>query len=238
MRRALSPVARRSLADDLAGCVRQLIDSGGYASGDRLPSIAEMARRFGVARPTLREALRKLETLGFVEIRHGSGVYVRESQDSLLLSNPAYGGELTRKLMVDVLEARLAIEVKAAGLAAARVSQVSLERMRQVLARAAARMSVDAVVGVANLAFHREVALASGNPVLAQMLDVFAGVIGEEQRVILSVSPCRERLHREHLGIMDALERGNGDLAAERMRAHLEGVREVLLMSESERVDG
>ncbi len=234
MRRALIPVTRRSLADDLAVSVRQLIESGGYQNGERLPSIAEMARRFGVAHPTLREALRKLETLGFVQIRHGSGVYVREREQTLLVSNPAYGGEVTRQLLLDVLEARMAVELKAVSLAAERVSEVALERMRRVLVRAGERLADDAAQAEANVQFHQEIAAASGNPVLVQLLEVLAGIIQEERRLTFE-SPCRERLQREHEDILEALRRKDVALATERMRAHLEYVRAVLSTLDPER---
>ena len=76
MKNAFEPVLRQSLADRLARRIRGLIQNGDYKEGDRLPPIMEMARRFGVGHPTIREALKKLETMGVVEIRHGSGVYV------------------------------------------------------------------------------------------------------------------------------------------------------------------
>ena len=62
-----------------------MIQNGVYREGDRLPPIMEMARQFGVGHPTVREALKKLETVGVVEIRHGSGVYVSRSRDVLVL---------------------------------------------------------------------------------------------------------------------------------------------------------
>src|SRR5215212_3300426 len=89
---ALSPASRQSLADELADRVRNLIQAEGFEPGDRLPSIAEMARQFRVGHPTLREGLKKLETLGIVAIRHGSGVYVARDQDSLLVVNPVFSG--------------------------------------------------------------------------------------------------------------------------------------------------
>lgn len=100
------PVARQSLSDELAQRVRWMIAGGGYAPGDRLPSIASMARRFGVAHPTLREALRKLETLGIVEIRHGSGVFVGVDENALLITNPVFEGHVTRALLLDLVDAR------------------------------------------------------------------------------------------------------------------------------------
>src|SRR5690348_12151302 len=109
---AFTPVLRQSLADDLAHRVKQLIEAEGYEPGDRLPSISEMARRFRVGHPTLREALKKLQTLGVVDIRHGSGVYVGKNHNALLLSNPIFDTAVSKKLLLDLIEARMAIELK------------------------------------------------------------------------------------------------------------------------------
>lgn len=223
------PVGRQSLSDELAQRVRQLIQAGGYQPGDRLPSIVKMAGRFGVAHPTLREALRKLETLGVVEIRHGSGVYVGRDQNSLLITNPIFEGEVTRKLLLDLVEARIPVEMKAASLAAANAGPAHLGRMRELLERAGERLDDRALVSEANLAFHREIALASGNGILPQVLEVLGSVMQEEQRFVNETHRLRERFHREHLEILDALERNDPELAVERMQAHLEGVREALV---------
>ncbi len=75
------PIQRPRLSDELVRRIVGSIDDGQFAAGDRLPPIAEMARRFRVARATVREALCKLELLGIVEIRHGTGVYVRAGSD-------------------------------------------------------------------------------------------------------------------------------------------------------------
>ncbi|HEY6156635.1 MAG TPA: GntR family transcriptional regulator, partial [Gemmatimonadales bacterium] len=72
----MKPVSKQSLPDRLARQIRVLIQQGEYRQGDKLPPIMEMARRFRVGHPTVREALKSLETIGLVSIRHGSGVYV------------------------------------------------------------------------------------------------------------------------------------------------------------------
>ena len=72
-----TPIQRPRLSDELVRRILTLIEDGRFVAGDRLPPIAEMARRFRVARATVREALFKLELLRVVEIRHGTGVYVR-----------------------------------------------------------------------------------------------------------------------------------------------------------------
>lgn len=219
---------RQSLSDELAQRVRQMIQAGGYRPGDRLPSIAAMARGLGVAHPTLREALRKLEALGMVEIRHGSGVYAGVDDHALLVHNPAFAGGLSRKLLLDLVDARASIEVKAAELAAGHATAAHLARMRELLDAAGRRLESRAAVSEANRAFHREIARASGNPVLRELLDALGNVFHEEQRFVNATHAARERFHREHLAILGALERHDAALAAARMQAHLRGVREAL----------
>ncbi len=106
MRDAFGPVLKQSLSDKLAQRIRGMIQKGDYQQGDRLPPIMEMARRFGVGHPTIREALKKLETMGFVEIRHGSGVYVSRSEEVLVLASPDYSGTVTKKLLLDLIRTR------------------------------------------------------------------------------------------------------------------------------------
>lgn len=226
-------VARQSLSDDLALRVRQLIDAGGYRQGDRLPSIADMSKRFGVAHPTLREALRKLETLGVVEIRHGSGVYVAIDHDPLLVSNPIFRGRVSRKLLLDLVETRLPLEVKAASLAALNATDASLRRMHKLQSKAAQSLGDGSGLGATNLAFHAEIALASGNAVLHQLLEVLGSVIKEEQQLLLERHESRKRFHEQHAQILAAIEKRDAALAAEKMQTHLEEVRQLLLHFDS-----
>jgi DNA-binding FadR family transcriptional regulator len=68
---------RRSLSEQLAAHIAELIRRGAYRGGDSLPPITEIARRCEVSAPTVRQALARLEAVGLVEVRQGSGVYVR-----------------------------------------------------------------------------------------------------------------------------------------------------------------
>lgn len=108
---AFSEVSRDSLADTLARRIRAMIQSGQYGEGDRLPAILEMARRFGVGPPTVREALKKLQTLGVVDVRHGSGVYVASRRELLVLARPQLGGAVDVRLLADLIEVRIPLEV-------------------------------------------------------------------------------------------------------------------------------
>ena len=235
MKPEFKPVERSSLADGLADSIAQMIQSGAYNPGDRLPAISEMARNFGVGHPTVREALKQLETVGVVEIKHGSGVYVRKIQDILLVSNPVYGRIASKKLMLDLIEARTSIETLSVGLAAANASDEQLEQMEELLAQAGANLDNDVVLNKANIAFHRTIAEASDNVVLAQLQDVLSDLFQREQRVILDIYGSRSKDHEEHVGILQALRERNAPLARERMDQHLAGVRDALLRWDPER---
>lgn len=228
MKDAFSPVLKQSLSDRLARRIRSLIQKGDYAQGDRLPSIMEMSRRFGVGHPTIREALKKLETMGIVEIRHGSGVYVSRSEDVLVLASPDYGGEVTKKLLIDLISARMPLEMQSAEDAVRNGTSEHLVEMRRLLTTAGQSLDNDDTLNSVNMAFHQKIAQASGNAVLAQLIDVLQDLFTAEQRLILGIFGSRERDHKEHLAILAAIEARDEKLAVERMRTHLEGVREAV----------
>ena len=223
MKNVLKPVARESLVDRLAGEIRTSINSGDYTMGERLPTIMEMARRFGVGHPTVREALKKLEAIGVVEIRHGSGVYVTRTEDVLVMASD-YSGKVTKKLLLDLIQARAPIEMQSVALASRNGTEEDFAEMRRSLTTAGQNLDNDAVLNSVNMAFHRQIASASGNAVIAQLLDVMQTLFTDEQRLILGIFGSRKQDHQEHLSIFAALEQREEQVAKERMRQHLDGV--------------
>jgi GntR family transcriptional repressor for pyruvate dehydrogenase complex len=224
MNAAFGPVSKQSLADRLAQQIRVLIQQGDFETGDRLPAIMEMARRFRVGHPTVREALKSLETIGVVEIRHGSGVYVSRSDDVLVLASPQHATTFTKKLLLDLLKTRVPLELESIALAVEHATPEHLKTMRQLLTTAEQNLTDDDELNRVNMAFHRQISIASDNTVLLQTLDVLRDLFTDQQRMILGIIPSRESDHREHLDILDALERRDAALGAKRMREHLEGV--------------
>jgi GntR family transcriptional regulator, transcriptional repressor for pyruvate dehydrogenase complex len=224
MKHAFEPMERQSLSDRLARQIRGTIQGGDFRRGDRLPPIMEMARRFGVGHPTIREALKKLEAMGVVEIRHGSGVYVSRSEEVLVLAAPDYSGTLTKKLLIDLIRARTPLEMQSASDAVRNASAEDIREMQRQLALAGENLHNDDELNSLNMGFHYQVARSSGNVVLAQILGALHALFMNEQRLILDIFGSRERDHAEHLGILTAIEQRDETLATERMRAHLEGV--------------
>lgn len=232
----LEAIRKESLSESIARAVSEMIDRKGYRPGDRLPPINEMAHQFRVGAPTLREALRQLQAVGIVEMRHGSGVYVAENYDAMFVVNPIRSNVPSRTTMMDLIDTRLALESYTTALAAESVTDTELEEMGELLSEATEALEdgdLEALSTI-NMGFHSCVAKASGNGVAHQLLDLLAGLYRMEQYTILQIYGSPGEDLTEHLGILDALKARNPELATERMRRHLAGVREVLANYEDE----
>jgi GntR family transcriptional regulator, transcriptional repressor for pyruvate dehydrogenase complex len=219
---------RPSGSDLLTEQILDLIERAGLGPGDRLPTVQALATRFAVASPTMREALRRLQAVGVVELRHGSGVYVRHAGRRVVLPNP-FPGRLNIETILDLLDARLLIEPHLASLAA-HADEAAIAELAELIDRAGNLLegSQDEPLSVANLGFHRGVARCSGNAVLGQVIDTLLDLYQPEQMEILRLYADRVHDHEEHAAILEAIQRHDPALASERMQRHLEGVRTVV----------
>jgi GntR family transcriptional repressor for pyruvate dehydrogenase complex len=224
MKHSFEPVVKQSLPDKLARQIRGTIQSGNYRRGDRLPPIVEMAKRFEVGQPSIREALKKLEAMGVVRIRHGSGVFVTRSEEVLVLASPDYAGTVTKKLLLDLIRARIPIEIQSVADCVKNATPEQVRELKRILTNAGHHLADDEVLNSVNMEFHGKVAEASGNSVTAQLLAVLHELFTDEQRLILDIFGSREDDHEDHLQILEAIERRDEALAVERMRSHLESV--------------
>jgi GntR family transcriptional repressor for pyruvate dehydrogenase complex len=222
-------VVRRSLLDDLATSMLSLIAERNLAPGDQFEAVRSLAERFKVAVPTVREALRRLEATGAVELRHGSGVYVGPNVGRLVLANPL-ALEPTADRLVELLQARALIEPPVAALAAQVRAEGALEQMSKDLAAAAELIEAGdhAQLAEVNMDFHRSLAQASGNATLAEVVESVTVVNAREQLEILHLHGDRQADLDEHRAIHDAVRSGDADLAELLTREHLDGVLSVI----------
>jgi GntR family transcriptional repressor for pyruvate dehydrogenase complex len=222
-------VVRRSLLDDLAASMLALIADRKLAAGDQFESVRSLADRFKVAVPTVRETLRRLEATGAVELRHGSGVYVGPHIGRLVLANPLAPTPSADRL-VELLQARVLIEPPVAALAAQVRSAEALDRMTADLAAAAELIATGdhARLAEVNMDFHRNLAQASGNATLAEVVESVTVVNVREQLEILHIHGDRQTDLVEHQAIFAAVRAGDVELAERLTREHLGGVLAVI----------
>ena len=212
----LNRVVRRSAADDVRVQLVALIESGHLKVNDRLPSEAELARRFGVSRPIVREALGRLQALGLTESRPGSGTFVASNVTRLTLSFGQYSAS-------DLNEVRRFLEVPAARLAALRRTNEDLDKLRLILEYEDNATSVEDAIRE-DTDFHSEIARATGNMLFVRLVEDLRELLKEQT---LAVSTLRNRassISREHRAVLEAIIAGDGDTAATAMNAHLDAV--------------
>ncbi|WP_425033048.1 FadR/GntR family transcriptional regulator [Pelagibacterium sp.] len=211
-----------SLTDHLVNSVVRLINQEALEPGDKLPAIKSMAERFAVATPTMREAIRRLEVVGLVEILHGSGVYVRETNMRVVFGNAGIG-HIDPAMSLDVLDARLAIEPLMAARAAEKVTAADARLLRAFVDMARESLTDDFVLHDQNMRFHCAIAQMAGNSILHQTLQSYVDIYKNEQLFVLSMYTLQERPenNREHHDICEAIVDGNSQLAFDLMTRHL-----------------
>ena len=166
---------RTNLIDQAVGRLRQQITSGAWPVGTRIPPEPELTELIGVGRNTVREAVQSLVHAGMLERRQGSGTYV--ISDSEL--GTAMGRQIAGAHQRDVLEVRRCLEVEAARLAAQRRTDeqlVELTKLHDTRAAAYASGDLDTATE-ADLAFHRRIAEAAGNPVLLALYETLLDAV-------------------------------------------------------------
>lgn len=160
-----------SVTDEAIERIRQMIMSGEWGPGTRLPPEAELAARLGMSRNSLREAVRALSLVRVLEVRQGDGTYVTSLEPDLLLESTRFVAHLLAdKTVVELFEVRRMLEPAAGALAAVRMDEDGRAALRRELDRMTAATSVEDLVD-ADAAFHAVVAQAAGNSVLSSLLE-------------------------------------------------------------------
>lgn len=224
--------AQERLYQDLARRLIAELASGQYVVGDRLPAERELSVQFGVSRPTVREAVIALEVQGLVDVRVGSGAYVKRlpGKDDIPGFNVS-AFELT--------EARLLFEGEAAALAATQITEEGLEELEQLVQEIAAENEKPRGGEKSDRDFHLAIARATRNTAVYEAV--------ERLWELRAVSPESALLHEkarsanikpvvdEHRAILDALRVRDPIAARAAMRAHLTAVLDSLLFATEER---
>lgn len=217
-----------SLGERLSAHIRSWIDGGEFAEGARLPAESELAERFGVSRPIIREALSRLRSEGVIVSRRGSGSYVqkREAHSSPPVETP-FGTIGSLAQVRKCFQFRATVEGDAAFYAAQNRTSEHLEAMQSALQKLEAAV-LDRKVGIhPDYEFHVALARASGNEFFETIMKQLQAPIEFTINLARSLSLTRTQDHMmtiqgEHVRIYQAIEAQDGESARRVMRAHLE----------------
>jgi GntR family transcriptional regulator, transcriptional repressor for pyruvate dehydrogenase complex len=225
---------RRSLSATLVADIERRIKSGVYALGDRMPTEAEIMNEFGVSRTVVREAFSRLMQAGFIVTRHGVGSFVAPSLPEERGFLIAAHDVATLVDVIQVLELRISVETECAGLAASRRTDRELQTMKEALAEFEANMNAGLPTVDADFKCHMAIAEATHNPHFYELLRHLGTTVIPRARVNSSQLAMEDkklylmRVHREHVGIVEAIENRDPESARAAMRVHLVNSRDRL----------
>jgi DNA-binding FadR family transcriptional regulator len=217
----LNPIEPRRLYQAVADQLAELISKEEYRSGDRLPTERELARQLGVSRPVVREAMIALEIAGLVEVRSGSGAYVRG--DKRLAT--AAVGDLSEIGPFDIFEARLAVEGEVAAAAARHAVAADLAELAEAIEQMRQADEAGRSTKPANQRFHLAVAAAARNPMLLKVNQLIWAEVPKRGPIWAKIDARRQtRPTRiaEHELILRAITERNPDHARAAARAHVQ----------------
>jgi DNA-binding FadR family transcriptional regulator len=216
-------VRQTPLVVQVAEQFRELIASGDWPVGSRIPGEHQLAEQLGVSRGTVREALRALSVAGLLEPRVGDGTYVRATDE---ITGALVRGELPYTLAA-VLDARAGLEAAAARLAARSAPPEAIAALDRALTARAATLEEGGHAGfvAADAAFHRAVVQASGNPLLLRLHEAIAAVLAQSigDTTELPEDPRVTATHRE---LLEAIRSGDAERAAAAPYALIESVKD------------
>jgi len=218
-----------ALTDEAIERIKGMIVSGELRPGDRLPKEADLAGRLGLSRNSLREAVRALSLIRVLDVRQGDGTYVTSLQPEVLLDTVGFGLDFHRDdSVMHLLEVRRILEPAATAMAARLMSDDEVESLGTLVEMTNGDPDLNELIA-ADLEFHRRIAVGSGNPVLASLLESLSAPT-LRARVWRGLTQENAAAHtvEQHQAIHRALVAREPELARAWATVHIAGVEDWL----------
>jgi GntR family transcriptional regulator, transcriptional repressor for pyruvate dehydrogenase complex len=201
--------------------VRGLIERGELRPGDRLPAERELAVQLGVSRPSVRAGLRSLSAIGVLQTRHGAGTFITDGPPTLGSEPLSFLAALHGFTRDEMFEARRALEVGVAGLAAERATDVQIATIAEEVTGMFASLDDPQAFLIHDIRFHRSVAEASSNPILASLVEMVSALFYEQRRKTAQHGRDLKESAHLHRAIYHAIRAHDPKRASAAMSEHL-----------------
>jgi GntR family transcriptional repressor for pyruvate dehydrogenase complex len=212
------------LSDQVAEALAAEIRTGRLAVGDKLPTEAALVTQFSVSRTVIREAVSRLKSLGLVDSRQGSGMYVKDAGFAPLHFDARHA--VSQQAVIQIVEVRRALEAEVAALAAQRRTPASLARIRQAMAALDQAVQAGGDGVDEDVQYHRAIAEAAGNPFLLGTLGYLGQFLHGATRVTRANEARRadfaQQVQDEHEQIVRAIEAGDASAARQAATRHMD----------------
>ena len=217
----IKPIQRRNVADVVYDQMQQLIASGEWKPGDRIPSELELTELFGVSRVSIRAALQRLEGQGVLQRRPGRGTVINALSTSQVMNQLAPHLLSNAPDLISLNEFREILECGAVRLAARRRTPEQLDAMEQNYSELCIRAAAGEDTSVLDVALHCLLAEASGNALMVQTFDIVYDCFLKNMYTIKAITGDALSI-AYHRQLIDAVRAGDGAQAKRVMHSHLE----------------
>ncbi|MDH3237047.1 MAG: FadR family transcriptional regulator [Deltaproteobacteria bacterium] len=231
-RKLFKPIKKTRVYEEIVIKVKDMIEQGRLKSGDQLPGERELSEVFHVSRSSVREALRSLESGGYLESRHGDGTYIASQPVESLVSPLASVIFSEKDSQMELFEMRRLIEPQLAHLAAERATEEEIAQMEETLGLQEQAIAKGETGKEVDKAFHYLMAKATKNRVLLRFADYMGDLLEESRDRYLQVDGRPERSIARHRQVLDAIKAGDGELAAQVMLDHVLDIENCLFAEE------
>lgn len=205
--------------------------SGQLDSGARLPSERQLSELLGVTRSVVRDAIKSLEVLGVIEVRHGDGAYLCEDTKSLFPATIEWGLFLRQPRVLDLVEAREHLEISLAGLAAKRRTEEQLKTMAEAIDQMSKKKISHKLFVEADITFHFAIAEASGNTALRDLLANITALLRVWMSRSIKAAGETQTSLAEHVKVYEAIQAKNPVKARAAMSSHMDAAETRLKMT-------
>jgi GntR family transcriptional repressor for pyruvate dehydrogenase complex len=217
----LEPLKKTRLYEEIVKQLIGLIEGGTLKPGDKLPSERQMAEELGVSRTAIREALRALESMGYIESKVGGGTFIREiSLDRALLPFSTVLSQ-DKNLIKELLEVRQLLESEIALLASKRATEEDIKRMEAALGSMREDIDGGGIGLRGDNAFHDALALASRNMAMSKILGLCDELLSKSRESTLRIPGQPARSLEDHFAILNAVKNKDHLLAQQLMKQHI-----------------
>lgn len=222
------PVKKTRVYEEIVVKIKDMLENGRLKSGDQLPGERELSEVFQVSRSSVREALRTLETQGFLESRQGDGTYIASKPVESLVSPLASVIFSEKDSQMELFEMRRLIEPQLAYLAAERATAEEIAMMEQALVLQEEAVAKGETGTDVDKSFHYIMAKATKNKVLLRLTDSMRDLLAESRDKYLQVEGRPGKSISRHRQVLDAIKARDGELAAQIMLEHVVDIEECL----------
>lgn len=225
-------IEQPKIIQEILSQIKQQIANHTLKKGDRLPSERALAEMFGVARATIREALKVLEMMGLIECVQGSGNYIANNMESSLTEPLSIMFMLEQGNLMQVLQLRRALETASVEIAAKNIDEQTLQKLEQLCIQLEGT-SDESEKTANDRAFHYAISAASDNPLITTMLNAVSSLvenlITDARKLMLQEAHMSALINQQHRQVLNALKNKDARMAVAAMNAHMDAIERYLV---------